>query len=484
MSYFVKISGWSGNNQDNAAHQFSKVFRLNKDDAEQAMGQISNGLPWQFGSTVSNAQSKHAKHYLGKLGFDVELILASEKDDFDSFAKDPSPPGFSEPEYSEPDDTEPDTFSINVTEPESTEPDETELETFELDVTEPESIEPEETEPDLTIDTEPQDFTEDQESPVFSENDEVADIPETPQSESKPETKSSKTGLLLFLLVILGAVGLSQTPLGKDLVDKAVTQSKQFLNGYSSEPENNPDTTSPAPAQPTTTNLPTSMPNIQPLQGVVFTGESNMEYPVTLGGCKDNEDEHNLLLLKTDLEQTQKDFFCKDITIANPTSDWKCEFTADSKVCPDKESYSCVRHYQCIPEAPEFNKGMFTSEIEKVENVENQMKTGLSNLTVFRGAKVDPSKTDVTTTSISDCYSGEVLREKLRRADLKQTQDLKFCKGGTIANPVGGWQCDLGQTVCGNQNDKYFKCNRSYQCIPETEIYHRDMFQDELKKLS
>ena len=459
MSYFVKINGWSGNNQSNAAHQFSKVFRLSKEEAEQAMGQISNGLPWQFGSTVSNSQSKQAKHYLEKLGFNVELLLASEMDDFDSFVRDPAPPEYNEPEYD-------DSMTLEPEDPE------------------PETSEPEDTETDFVTDQETQDFTTDQESPDFSEYEEVADVPEIPKSEDKPEAKSSKTGLLLLLLIILAGVGLTQTQFGKDLIEKVVSQSKQFLNGYSSDPENNPDAPATAPTQAPATNLPTAMPTIQPLKGVVFTGQSNMEYPITLGGCKGTEDQQNLILLKSDLEQTQKDFFCKENTIANPASEWKCEFTADSNICPSKESYSCVRHYQCIPQSPEFNKEMFASEFEKLENIENQMKTGLSNLTIFRGAKVDASNTDVTTASVSNCYSGDVLREKLRRADLNQTQDLKFCKGGTISNPVSGWQCDIGQTVCGNPTEKYFMCNRSYQCIPETPEYHRDMFQNELKKLS
>jgi hypothetical protein len=466
MGYFLKINGWSGKNQKNAAHQFSKVFRLGKDEAEQALGQISNGLPWQFGSTVSNAQGKHAKYYLEKLGFKVELLLPSEVevDEFDSFMRDPSPPEYNEPEYTE-------SMSVEPKDPE-------------LVTSEPETAEPEDTEADFATDQEPQDFTTDESSPDFSEYEEVADIPESPQIEDKPEPKSSKAGLMFLLLIILAGVGLTQTQAGKDLVNKVVSQSKQFLNGYSSDPENYPDAPATAPAQPAAPNLPTAMPIIKPLMGVVFTGESNTEYPITLGGCRGTEDQQNLILLKSDLEQTQKDFFCKGNTIANPTSEWKCEFTADSKTCSDKESYSCVRNYQCIPESPEFNKEIFAKEFEKLENIENQMKTGLSNLTIFRGPMVDARNADLTTASVSNCYSGEVLREKLRRADLNQTQDLKFCKGGTIASPVGGWQCDLGQTTCGNPTEKYFMCNRSYQCIPETEQYHRDMFQNELKKLS
>jgi hypothetical protein len=469
MGYFIKINGWSGKNQSNAAHQFSKVFRLGKDEAEQALGQISNGLPWQYGSTVSNAQSKQAKYYLEKLGFKVELLLPSEVGEFDSFMGDPSPREFKEPEL---------TDSMSIA------PEDPELVASEPMAPEPETAEPEDTEVDFDTDQDSQDFTTDQESPDFSEYEEVADIPEAPKSEDKPEAKSSKTGLMLLLLIILAGVGLTQTQAGKDLVNKVVSQSKQFLNGYSSDPENPPDASATAPTQPTAPNLPTAMPTLQPLKGVVFTGESNTEYPITLGGCRGTEDQQNLILLKSDLEQTQKDFFCKGSTIANPTSEWKCEFTADSKTCPDKESYSCVRNYQCIPESPEFNKEIFAKEFEKLENIENQMKTGLSNLTIFRGPMVDTRNTDVTTASVSNCYSGEVLREKLRRVDLNQTQDLKFCKGGTIANPVGGWQCDLGQTTCGNPTEKYFICNRSYQCIPETEQYHRDMFQNELKKLS
>ena len=152
-------------------------------------------------------------------------------------------------------------------------------------------------------------------------------------------------------------------------------------------------------------------------------------------------------------------------------------------MCPGKEAYSCARMYQCIPETPEFNKAKFGKEIEDLDDLENQIKTGLTNLTLFRGVAIDPKNIDQTTSSVSGCYSGYVLKENLLVSDLNKTQESSVCKDGTIANPFGGWKCELGQTECVDPDDKFYTCNRSFQCVKETPDYNRAKFKQELQEL-
>ncbi|MGV7221450.1 MAG: hypothetical protein ACQ9MH_08000 [Nitrospinales bacterium] len=288
MSVYIKINGWYGSNKEDISLPLAKVFRLNREDANSAIDQISQGLPWQFDKSISEEQSNIAKDYLEKLGFEVELL----------------------PTY------------------ESTDPDPSKL--YDSD----------------------QDY-----------EDAFSDIP---ISEIQPKPKSSKTGIIVLLIFILGVVGLTQTQFGKDAINKITSQSKELVNGVGSEPEVIPDIPAPPPVQPMETEIPTAIPSNQPLQGIGFTGESSMEYPITLGGCHGTEDQHNLILLKSDLDQTQNDFFCKGNTIANPKSAWKCEFKPNSKICPSKETYSCVREYQCIPETQEYNRAKYKQELENL----------------------------------------------------------------------------------------------------------------------
>ena len=163
MSFFIKINGWSGNDKGGASKKFAKVFRLNSDEADSAMGQISNGLPWQFEHTVSDKQGEQAQNYLQQSGFDVELASPSDIESMDGL----------------------DSFTSS-------------------------------------------------DSQDYSEHEEAGNIPGAAQSNAKP--KSSKTGILVLLFIVLAGVGLTQTQFGKDLLDKVITMSKELIGGFSSDP--------------------------------------------------------------------------------------------------------------------------------------------------------------------------------------------------------------------------------------------------------
>lgn len=411
MGSYIKINGWSGSNKEDSALRFAKVFRLSKVETESAMGQISQGMTWQFGKTISDRQSAVAKNFLTGIGFNVELVSDSpmEWPGTDSPAAEELPQAFEE----------------------------------------------------------------------------VEEFPGKPTRKPKAKAKRGKKVMagVVIVLLILAAGGLSQTQFGKDLIESIGSKSNDLINKF--ETSSNEKESSPAspPPQSAEIEIPENLPTVKPLQGIVFKGKPKNKYPMTLGGCRVGENQLNLILLRADLEQTQRDFFCKDKTIANPQAGWKCEFKPNSKMCQGKESFSCVRHYHCIPETPEFNKAKFGKEVENLENLENQIKTGLTNLTYFRGLAVDSKYMGRNSSSISNCYTGDVLRDKLLRTDLKQTQENFFCKGKTIANPVGGWKCELGQTSCGGPGEKHFICSRSYQCIPETADYNRVRFKKEIEAL-
>lgn len=296
-----------------------------------------------------------------------------------------------------------------------------------------------------------------------------------------------KAALAAALLFVIG-FGLMQVDFVKDpLNDSGPTPETQPAAPAESQlppqpqvqPETGPQTQ--APPGPEKQKKPKPPVEIKPLQGIAFEGKPANEYPSTLAGCGGREN-INFKLLSADLGQTQKDFFCKGNTIANPVGEWKCEFKSASKMCQGKESYNCARRYQCIPETPDFNRARFQREIDDLENLENEKKTGISELTTFRGLPVDSKISGRTTTSLSGCYAKEELSGELRRSDLKQMQKDFFCKNNTIANPVGGWQCEAGKGVCIDNDEKWFNCYRSYQCIPETPEYNRIKFKRELEK--
>lgn len=420
MSHNIKISDWSGDDKENAVKSLAKLFRMSEDEAEEVMNQIGLGQFWQFERSISDSQSKIAAAYLTRLGFEVERASSAE-DILASFTKSES----------------------------SSDPD----------------------------------------SGLASKSGASGD-------HARPRRRISPFVKVVLAVVLLIGVfyGLSQTSFVKDFlagsdspveVKRVAPVQPQPQPEKQSQPETQPQPQAEPQAQtqpePKKEEKPKPPPEVKPLQGIKFEGKPSMKYPSTLAGCG-GEENINFKLLSADLEQTQKDFFCKRNTIANPLGEWKCKFKSDSKMCPGKESYNCVRRYQCIPETPDFNRARFKREIEDLENLENEKKTGIAELTAFRGLPVDSKYNARTTTSLSGCYGKEELSGELRQSDLKQTQKDFFCKNNTIANPVGGWQCEAGKGVCIDNEEQWFNCYRSYQCIPETPEYNRAEFKRELEK--
>ena len=114
--------------------------------------------------------------------------------------------------------------------------------------------------------------------------------------------------------------------------------------------------------------------------------------------------------------------------------------------------------------------------------VENKPKVVNSGFAPFSGMPVDSKYSRRTTTGFTGCFFKEDLKNEFRRIDLKETQKVFFCKNNTIANPVADWKCEPAKGVCMDNEEKRYKCSRSYQCIPETPDYNRIKFKQALNK--
>lgn len=160
--------------------------------------------------------------------------------------------------------------------------------------------------------------------------------------------KKLKTALALILILILGAVGLTQTQQGKDIVSTIGSQSKELL-GLS---DSSKKSTSTGQAE-----------DLKPIERIAIDGDSTT-YPMTLSGCVETRDQMTQVLQRADLEQTQSVAICKDKTISNPAGEWKCEFKSLSKLCNNLEAYSCAMEYQCVTETSTYNREKFKKQIE------------------------------------------------------------------------------------------------------------------------
>jgi len=76
MSCYIRIHNWEGNNQQDVAYRFAKVFRMEIDDALEVLEGIGLGRTWQFPQTVSSKQGEIALAYLTDLGFETEVSPA------------------------------------------------------------------------------------------------------------------------------------------------------------------------------------------------------------------------------------------------------------------------------------------------------------------------------------------------------------------------------------------------------------------------
>ena len=74
MSCFLMINSWAGEDQLEATEKIARVFRMDPEDADAIVDNLTNGNPWQFDHQISDQQSEIAEPYLQSLGFDVECI--------------------------------------------------------------------------------------------------------------------------------------------------------------------------------------------------------------------------------------------------------------------------------------------------------------------------------------------------------------------------------------------------------------------------
>lgn len=423
MSNYLKITDWSGDDKENAIKRLAKVFRMSEDDAREIMDHVTAGQTWQFKRTIAENQITKAEDFLVRLGFEVELIFSATA----LFAPSAETEDSSDTELAPPPNLPP------------------------------------------------------------------------PSEYAKPYKRQSpvvKFGLAVALLAGI-AYGLMQTGFVKDFLagpdsPAEVTQTAPVQP----QPQPQAEQQSPAEAQPPAKPQPPAqaepdsqkqpepittktLPQVKPLPGKTIPGLPANEQSQMFSGCDPDKDNMDFMLRKKDLYQTQTDF-CKGKTIAHPTVEWKCDYS-DPKFCRGKEHYRCERAYRCITETPEFNKTKFKQEIIDLENIENEAKAGIANLTTFYGLTVDSTIRGSFSSYTEKCAIKDELKDALRQADLKQTLNKFSCEGDTIANPVEGWICKLLPDPCPNGKQRY-SCFRPYQCVPETPEYNRARFKKELEQ--
>jgi hypothetical protein len=68
------INRWEGEDQLTATEKMARIFRMDPEEADAVVDNLSNGNPWQFDHQVSERQSQVAEPYLQSLGFEVERI--------------------------------------------------------------------------------------------------------------------------------------------------------------------------------------------------------------------------------------------------------------------------------------------------------------------------------------------------------------------------------------------------------------------------
>ena len=189
----------------------------------------------------------------------------------------------------------------------------------------------------------------------------VQELEEVEKLPGKPGRKLKSrliAAMAVVLLLLVGAGGLSQTQFGKDLINSIGSQS------IGTPPDVDKGSPASLPDQPTGTETPKTLSTAKPLQPIVLQGDPSKKYPMTLSGCLKSKNQLNPILRRADLEQTQSDLLCKGKTIANPQTEWKCEFLPLSTICEPYEAYSCSMQYQCVPETPDYNREKFKKALE------------------------------------------------------------------------------------------------------------------------
>ena len=80
MSCFLILNSWSGDDQVNAKEKMARMFRMDPEEADEVVDNLSSGNPWQFDHQVSVRQSQVAEPFLQSLGFEVECIPVMSDD--------------------------------------------------------------------------------------------------------------------------------------------------------------------------------------------------------------------------------------------------------------------------------------------------------------------------------------------------------------------------------------------------------------------
>lgn len=78
MSYRIRLTGWSGEDSEEATAKLAKLFRMDEEESTQVIDGLTEGNDWQFDHQISPKQSEVAENFLQSLGFEVERVPADE----------------------------------------------------------------------------------------------------------------------------------------------------------------------------------------------------------------------------------------------------------------------------------------------------------------------------------------------------------------------------------------------------------------------
>jgi len=72
VSTYLVLKEWMGNDPAAAAGHLARLFRMDPEDARQAVAQVQNGGKWRFDHPIAEAQAQIAQSFLAELGFRVQ----------------------------------------------------------------------------------------------------------------------------------------------------------------------------------------------------------------------------------------------------------------------------------------------------------------------------------------------------------------------------------------------------------------------------
>jgi len=78
MAVYIQINSWTGSDTQKAVKQLAKVFKLPGTKAKSVLQWIEQGKQWKYSKSVPDPTGTKAQVYLQQIGFDVELLPATD----------------------------------------------------------------------------------------------------------------------------------------------------------------------------------------------------------------------------------------------------------------------------------------------------------------------------------------------------------------------------------------------------------------------